>query len=759
MIHDQYIAYFAERDELTGKIRKSPADPRTGHFPINPHDRKYWLSRAEAEERIPGLGEGYGLAYVLSEDDPYVFLDIDHCRNPDGSWSPLAKELANRVPNAYLEQSISGNGLHLIFSAKHVPPHVCKNAEHGLELYHTGRFIALTGAMAEGSAEEDYTEELSLLIEQYFKPTSDAVAAEWTTGPCPEWRGSPDNPVLLANARNNESFSALWNVDLDKLRARYPDPVRPYDASSADMALASHLAYWTGKDCERIEGLMRASKLKREKWDTHRTYLRDTILKACASCKEVYAPKPVIAEPSHVTRIIGLDARDGTPTTHPLSEIGNAMRLMDKHSQDLRYVPEIDAWLIWRKDGWQWDTTGGETRKMASGLFADIYREAEGQLGVDSEHFIKWARKSQGFAVVRNSLSFFQDLVPINLEHLDADDMLLGLPDGYVVDLRTGKEREVTRTDYITKRVMVRPGDSKKCKRWLDALDYYFRGDAAMIDWLQRYLGYCLTGDTTEQMFIFAYGVAQAGKSFILEDVIFPIMGDYARLIKMSVLTGREEQGDAPNPALASLVGARYVVSSEIKDSAKINEELVKSLCAGGQLQVRKLHQDVFDLKPKLKLAVFGNHKPMLTGDDGGIWRRVYMIPFERKIPEAQRVYGYHKIVLHEEAHHILAWMIEGCLKWQQRGLAKDLPLPMAEAKAEYRAEMDVIGQFLEDCTSEDAAYSIPHAFLYARYMRWAVDNGIRHPLTALRFGKKLRERGIRETVSPKAWLGLRVNA
>jgi hypothetical protein len=283
--------------QRAGKPVKLPVSPLTGEV-VDAHDTAHHVTAAQAIE-VAALF-GYGVGFVFTEADPFFFVDLDKCLQPDGqSWSPIAMNIMARLSGAAVEVSQSGTGLH-IFGKGTVPPHGCKNIQLGLEFYTSGRFVALTGTGAIGSADTDHSAALPDLVDIYFPLKGDSAdPIDWSDAPVPEWNGPEDDDELLAKALKSKSkaamfghgvsFKALWEADVDILAAAYPaeDPTRPYDGSSADAAIAQHLAFWTGKNCDRIQRLMERSALVREKWERE-DYLPRTILQAVGKQRDVY---------------------------------------------------------------------------------------------------------------------------------------------------------------------------------------------------------------------------------------------------------------------------------------------------------------------------------------------------------------------------------------------------------------------------------------------------------------------------------------
>lgn len=303
--NDQYIVYkLVPSSARAGKTDKLPIDYRTGNMPAKGSGASsIWTSFQSATEAVQKYGVGYGVGYSFAESDPYFFLDIDNCLDATGDWSPLAKHLLAAFPGAYVEVSQSGRGLHIMGTGT-PPPHACKNALLGLELYHTDRFVALTGDRASGSADTRFEYVLPWLVQNYF-PMEAATVSDWTDGPVEEWRGPTDDDELIRRALrskpassafgNKITFAQIWEADVEALSRAFPDPEsdRGYDASSADSALAQRLAFWTGKDCERILRIMRNSSLVRPKWDRE-DYLPNTIAKVVARQVDVLQDKPVL---------------------------------------------------------------------------------------------------------------------------------------------------------------------------------------------------------------------------------------------------------------------------------------------------------------------------------------------------------------------------------------------------------------------------------------------------------------------------------
>jgi len=325
------------------KPRKLSVSPYTGHV-IDAYDSTQWVD-AETALACSTVWNA-NVAFVLSERDPFWFLDIDGAYTPNRGWSDTAKTLCQYFSGAAIEVSQSNTGLH-IFGRGTVPQHGCKNGTHGLEFYTEKRFVALTGTNATGTVNIDWTAHLSQFVPQYFPVLTLANAdgpIGWTTEPLPDWRGPTDDDELIARMLRQRasaaasfgakaSFAELWNADAAALARALPDTTgaRPYDASSADFSLALHLAWWTGGNCERIERLMRRSALVRDKWDQHSTYLRNFTIQRAVSANgsKCYVERnsmpadaaPVTTTLTAPTTSLAAKSRGGTKYLDPAQQL------------------------------------------------------------------------------------------------------------------------------------------------------------------------------------------------------------------------------------------------------------------------------------------------------------------------------------------------------------------------------------------------------------------------------------------------------
>jgi len=292
-----------------GDWKKFPTDYRTLQvLPKNAGIESIWLPAETARALVELLGPPYGLGFVFTAADPFFFIDLDKCYDTAArQWMPKALKMIELFPGAAVEVSQSGTGLHIIGSGV-CPPHRCKCAEFGFELYTEGRFAALTDIYSTGSAATDFSAVLPTVVERYFKPgPGDATAApaEWTTAPVVGYSSQENDDELIVKARasggasaafgGRATFNDLWVANEAVLGRVFPDsfhsPQRAYDPSMADAALVQHLLFWTGGNCDRVHRLMLRSALAREKWGRE-DYIRRTVLRGLGFQKQFYSVRP-----------------------------------------------------------------------------------------------------------------------------------------------------------------------------------------------------------------------------------------------------------------------------------------------------------------------------------------------------------------------------------------------------------------------------------------------------------------------------------
>jgi putative DNA primase/helicase len=364
------------------------------------------------------------------------------------------------------------------------------------------------------------------------------------------------------------------------------------------------------------------------------------------------------------------------------------------------------------------------------------------------EELVKWSLKSESANRLQAMLQIARSLPPIAVcaESFNRDPWLLNCLNG-TIDLRTGKLRPHNPADMITKLCPVEYDPQAKLELWDDFLQTATNNDDSMLQFLQTAMGYSVTGSTGEEKLFFIHGPAASGKSTFLE-AVKAVLGDYAQTSDFETFLQRKQVGGVRND-VAKLDGARLVVSIEVDEGKRLAEGLIKMLTGGDTVSARFLYKESFEFIPQFKLWLAANHAPKIKDDDGAMWRRIVRVPFDHAIEEKDQDPQIKSTLRNTKiaGPTILAWLVQGCLQWQQDGLA--IPDVIKQSTEEYRQSQDPLKDFFEDCCEFDSWMVLPVKNLRAAYEQWAKDNGVRFTLGPREFNKRLREKGC---VSKSTW-------
>ena len=420
-----------------------------------------------------------------------------------------------------------------------------------------------------------------------------------------------------------------------------------------------------------------------------------------------------------------------------LNDAGNATRFANQWGEDVRYVPELRQWLVWNDSYWQLDAVGA-VMEMAKKTAFEIY--AEGNQVSDTQgrdrivHHSKMSQQAPRLSAMLALAESIPTLV-VPIAKLDADPWLLGLKNG-TLHLREGTLTPPRRDQYITKISPVAFDAEAECPAFCEFLTMIMGGDEELVAYLQRVLGYMLTGDTREQRLFFLYGTGANGKSTLLNICKGLLGAELCRQTPVKTIMDDSNRSGA-TPELACLKSARAVMTTEVDEGSFLSESLVKQMTGGDPVAARPLYGAPIEFVPWFKLFVAGNHKPIIRAGGEGMWRRIDLIPFEVTIAPEQRDLKLGE-KLRAELPGILNWALAGCCTWLERGLAP--PPAVTNAVAEYKEEMDILGKWLfARCDiGPDLMFSATHA--YEEYRSWADDMGLKR-WSQVVFGRKLKER------------------
>ena len=422
--------------------------------------------------------------------------------------------------------------------------------------------------------------------------------------------------------------------------------------------------------------------------------------------------------------------------TFAQTDLGNAERFLARHSRNLHYCTEFGKWFIWDGCRWEEDNIGTIVQLGAMTVRAILDEAATlGAKGKNSprERLIHHARKSESDAKISAMLNLSRSWVGISADQLDADPWLLNCANG-VLDLRSGELLVHRQDNLITKLIPYEYDSTAQCPQWLAFLNQIFEGNQHLIDYIQRAVGYALTGVIREQCLFFLHGSGANGKSTFLS-VVQDIMGDYSRDTPSESLMVKKNEGISND--IARLKGARMVTAIETEIGRRIAESLVKRLTGGDTITARFMRCEFFQFRGTFKIFLAANHKPSIRGTDDAIWRRIKLIPFNVQIPDKDQDVDLAE-KLKSEASGILAWMVAGCRLWQRTGLNE--PAEVTEATAFYRDEVDYLGPFLSECCVADSKGIIPAGDLYRIYLQYCEFNKEK-PLSQQKLGQIMSDR------------------
>lgn len=451
------------------------------------------------------------------------------------------------------------------------------------------------------------------------------------------------------------------------------------------------------------------------------------------------------------------------PDGFPATDLGNAHRFVEQAGELVRHTA-AQGWLHWTGARWKQDDMGflitlakDTVRVMVNygGEVLQLYKgdNAHSQEVRQALKLIKYAGESQSARKLKSMLELASSErgIVMRPDDFDSEPMLFNCAN-CTIELPTGEARVHEKTDYLTKKCPTHYDPDAKAPAWDKFLLDVFQ-TPELVSYVQRVVGYCMTGDATERAVFVHYGTGSNGKSTFLNTITDVLGEDYCARIGSGTITGMAKDG--PSPEIARLRGKRLASCIEMGDGRRLNEEVIKSLSGGAREKISArylFNNHVMEFAPEFKLHMAVNHRPEIRGQDLGIWSRIRLIPYTRTFSDQERDLGL-VARLRLEASGILAWAVRGAIEWRQRGLVT--PDVVKIATMEYREEMDGLADFL-GMTHEYSGATVGAGELYQVYRDWAEKRGDK-PLNQNSLGRRLTERGLKsgKERGVRVWHGL----
>ncbi|MFP4098880.1 MAG: phage/plasmid primase, P4 family [Alphaproteobacteria bacterium] len=461
-----------------------------------------------------------------------------------------------------------------------------------------------------------------------------------------------------------------------------------------------------------------------------------------------------------------LPALDKELIRHPRNDLSNSRRLIARHGDNIKFVRE-HGWYGWTSQYWSLDNGTRIVREAAQNTADKIRGEALAVAALGNfedetpkefkERLRAWrnfARSSGNTPRISAMIEEAKSGLEIVPEELDTHSCLVNVENG-TLNLKApdnGAENfdgivlePHTRDHFITKLAAVYYDPqalSPRFRRFIDEI----QPDYEIANFLQRWFGYCLTGSMKEQVILMCYGSGSNGKS-VLMSLMNRLFGTYGQVLPFaSLLHDDKRRGSEPSPDLAQLPGARLVTAAEPETGAKFSESMIKQITGGEKIKARHLRQDFFEFRPECKVMLSFNNKPIIRGQDDGIWRRLLLVPFKQRYVEQHELTAYPgaklkdkdlEAKLWEEAPGILNWVLDGYRMWAENGL--QIPDKVRAATSQYRDESSPVREFLSGCTARKPGQSTRAGILFEAFKLWAADNAI-DPRNSTWFGYRMKE-------------------
>jgi putative DNA primase/helicase len=707
-------------------------------------DPATWSLLEEAQAALEN-GSGYaGLGFVLG--DGFSGIDLDHCINDEGNILPSAFDVIRRI-NSYSEFSPSGLGIHILFTGD-LPPNIKHKKllanEVGFEIYGTGRYFTVTGNTLEAfrTIQKSDIEGILTYLDMFIKPPAPSAP------PCAPATARVDSGALERRAsaylaRMQPSVSGKGGHD-DLFKA-VQALMRGFLMDEATARRLIDVEFnprcqppWTPREIDhKFDESAKKPALKPDGW------LLDN--------PNFKPPEITEHEATESNQDENQEDIFDIPSPGTLyTDVANSRRYARKFYYDARYCPAL-GWLSW--DGQRWS----QDKSILVEKFGKKLADDEMQKAMEIEDRdmretqMKKVLNLQSKTKIDHMISLAKSDLIIDSAILDNKPFLLNAKNG-TVNLEDGTLHPHDRDDFLTKITDINFEPDAEAPRWLSFLFEIFDGNQNMIDFFQRLIGYCSTGDCSEECLPIWHGSGQNGKG-TSQRIIMAILGEYATTAPKDLIFTRNK-GSTPETEIADLKGRRFVAIGENERRRHLNEGLVKWITGRDRLKGRALYKDFIEFEPTHKIVLSTNFKPTANGDDNGIWRRLKLVPFTVTIPEDQKIPDLDRQLITEEAAGILNWIVKGAVRWRHDGLK--YPETVTKATESYRRESDSFREFFDECLELNPPGTVKIRELRTLYQNWCEDNG-KYCLSIPQCNATLLEYGLAKTHRSGGdyWIGI----
>jgi len=660
-------------------------------------------------------------------------IDMDHCVT-NGVVSEMAKDIIDTM-NCYTEYSPSGTGIRIIGLASDLdydkPRYYINNHKLGLEVYvagYTNKFVTLTGNAIRGSDLVDRSGELMTVLEKYMvKP----VQLQLVKREVPGSYLSDESVIAKALAsKQGEKFRSLWEGNL-------PEDI---SHSEADLSLCTMLAFWCGGDTDQMDRLFQESGLMREKWNRE-DYRTATLERAVAMTTEFYKPLAISNARSDFSNpsVFLSEVHPENNDRYPWTDIGRGRLFADCYRDIARFVPEKKSWYCYQDGVWKVDAASLRTMELCKELADALLVYA---LSIQNERqrteYIKYCSDKWQIRRTRETvLKDAQSIHPISIQEFDSDPYVFNCRNG-TLHLDTMEFTPHNPADCLTKISPVNYDPNARCDRFLSFVNEITSGDAEKAQFLQKVLGYGMSGDTRYECLFILYGATtRNGKGTLCESVL-KVLGTYGCTARPETLSMKiNANSHNPSEDIARLAGVRFANISEPGKGMVLNAAQVKSMTGNDTLNARFLHENSFDFIPQFKLYINTNYLPVINDMTLFNSGRVVTIPFERHFEECEQDKSLKaEFRKAENQSAILNWLVEGYRLLMEEGMKQ--PDSVITATEEYRKDSDKIWQFVQERLDDAPTMEVRTSEVYDSYRGWCAENGC-HPENSRNFNQALR--------------------